>query len=187
MQEREKMASQKKNGKKKAASWVLIVFFLSFGLSMLMSWSSSAALADAGIAVAALTVLLLVAIGIITDIIGMAVASADQPPFVAMAAKKLPGAKQALWLIKNAAKVSSVCNDVAGDICGVVSGAAGTTLSLRIAEMQGVGSTFYIGIVVAGFIAALTVGGKALGKGFAIRRSREIVFFVGRCLTLFKK
>ena len=168
MQEREKMASQKKNGKKKAASWVLIVFFLSFGLSMLMSWSSSAALAGAGIAVAALTVLLLVAIGIITDIIGMAVASADQPPFVAMAAKKLPGAKQALWLIKNAAKVSSVCNDVAGDICGVV-------------------STFYIGIVVAGFIAALTVGGKALGKGFAIRRSREIVFFVGRCLTLFKK
>ena len=187
MQEREKMASQKKNGKKKASSWVLIVFFLSFGLSMLMSWSSSAALADAGIAVAALTVLLLVAIGIITDIIGMAVASADQPPFVAMAAKKLPGAKQALWLIKNAAKVSSVCNDVAGDICGVVSGAAGTTLSLRIAEMQGVGSTFYIGIVVAGFIAALTVGGKALGKGFAIRRSREIVIFVGRCLTLFKK
>lgn len=76
---------------------------------------------------------------------------------------------------------------MAGDICGVVSGAAGTTLSLRIAEMQGVGSTFYIGIVVAGFIAALTVGGKALGKGFAIRRSREIVFFVGRCLTLFKK
>ena len=59
MQGREKMASQKKNGKKKASSWVLIVFFLSFGLSMLMSWSSSAALADAGIAVAALTVLLL--------------------------------------------------------------------------------------------------------------------------------
>jgi hypothetical protein len=35
-------------------------------------------------------------------------------------------------------------------------------------------------------IAALIVGGKAFGKVYAIRQSTEIVFFVGRVLTLLR-
>jgi len=180
------MAGQRRNNKKNYSRWVLIVFFLSFGLSMLISWSSSAALANAGLISAGTTVLALVLLGVATDIVGMAVASADQPPLVAMSSKKYRGARKALWLVKNADRVSSVCNDVVGDICGVVSGAAGTTLALRIAELRG-GSTFFVGIVVAGLIAAFTVGGKAAGKALAIRRSHQIVLFVGRCLSFFQR
>ncbi len=182
------MASPRRaGGKKKTYQWVLTVFFLSFGMSMLMSWSSSAALARASVVIAGLTVLLLVTLGIVTDMIGVAVTSASQAPLISMASKKVPGARQALWLTKNADRVSSICNDVVGDICGVVSGAAGTTLALRVAEMMGSASSFYIGIVVAGLIAALTVGGKAAAKTIAIKSSHRIVLFAGRVLAFFRK
>ena len=174
------MANPKKDSKKRAYQWVLCVFILSFVLSMFMSWSSSVALASVGIAVATVTVLLLVFIGILFDILGVAVTSAEMAPLVAMASRKVKGAKQALWMLKNADRVSSVCNDVVGDICGVVSGSAGATLAIRIVELTQGTTTFAVGIWVSAFIAALTVGGKAFGKRIAIERSRDIILFAGR-------
>ena len=180
-----KMANPKKDSQKRAYRWVLCVFVLSFVLSMFMSWSSSAALASVGIAVASVTVLLLVCIGILFDILGVAVTSAEMAPLVAMASRKVRGAKQALWMLRNADRVSSVCNDVVGDICGVISGSAGATLAIRIVELtQGV-TTFTVGIWVSAFIAALTVGGKAFGKRIAIERSRDIILFAGRIAAFF--
>ncbi len=38
------------------------------------------------------------------------------------------------------------------------------------------------GVLVSASIAALTVGGKALGKGFAMKKSSTIVLFVGKIL-----
>ena len=71
--------------------------------------------------VAAFIVLLLIVfLGILFDIIGVAVMSANEKPFHSMAAKKLPGAVEAMKLLRSAEKVSSFCNDVVGDICGVV-------------------------------------------------------------------
>ena len=67
-----------------------------------------------------IALIVLISIGIITDIIGTAVTSADERPFIAMASKKINGAKQALRLIRKAERVSSILNDVAGDIVGVV-------------------------------------------------------------------
>ena len=180
-----KMANPKKDSQKRADRWVLCVFVLSFVLSMFMSWSSSAALASVGIAVASVTVLLLVCIGILFDILGVAVTSAEMAPLVAMASRKVRGAKQALWMLRNADRVSSVCNDVVGDICGVISGSAGATLAIRSVELtQGV-TTFTVGIWVSAFIAALTVGGKAFGKRIAIERSRDIILFAGRIAAFF--
>ena len=43
----------------------------------------------------------------------------------AMSSKKIKGAKKAVSFKKNADKVSSFCNDVIGDICGIISGSAG--------------------------------------------------------------
>lgn len=184
------MGTEKRGQKKKKTSiraWVLTVFILSFVLSMFMSWSSQAALAGAGIAVATVVVVLLILLGIVMDMIGMAVASSDQGPFVAMAAKKVKGAKKALWLSKNADKVSSVCNDVAGDICGIVSGSAGTVLTLRIVELTAGSDSFWVGILISSIIAALTVGGKAVCKRLAIVKSKDIVFLVGRVLSVFSR
>ena len=179
-----KMANPKKDTKKRATQWVVCVFVLSFVLSMFMSWSSSVALASVGIAVASITVLLLVFLGILFDILGVAVTSAEMAPLVSMASRKVRGAKQALWMLQNADRVSSVCNVVVGDICGVVSGSAGATLAVRIVELTQGTTTFAVGIWVSAFIAALTVGGKAFGKRIAIKRSRDIILFAG-CVAAF--
>ena len=182
------MSKPKKDPRRRAVSWVIFVFFLSFVLSLLMSWSSSTALSTVGIT---LTVLILVTIGILFDILGVAVTSADKPPLVAMTTRRVPGARQALWMVQNADRMASICNDVVGDICGVVSGSAGAALTVRIGEKMGLSSTFVVGILVAAFIAAFTVGGKAIGKRLAIKRSKDILMLTGRAAAflsgLFKR
>jgi hypothetical protein len=43
-----------------------------------------------------------------------------------------------------------------------------------------------ISLLVTGLISALTIGGKALGKGLAISKSKEIITIVSKILSLFK-
>ena len=100
--------------------WVLFIITLTFFLSSSLSVISSVLLEDVSLFFSILIVLIIVIIGIVFDIIGIAVTAADESPFHAMASRKFYGAKQAIKLI-NANKVSSVCNDVVGDICGVIS------------------------------------------------------------------
>ena len=88
----------------------------------------------------------------------------------------------AIALLKNADKVSNFCNDVIGDICGIVSGAAASAIILQIPTNH-----FLWNLLLSGFTAALTVGGKALGKSVALSRSENIVLQVARLLLLFKK
>jgi len=102
--------------------WVLYVCILSFILSILISSLSSLLLEDVTLIIALLILLVIILIGIIFDIIGVAVTSADEEPFHAMASDRVFGAKYAIKLIRNADMVSNFCNDVVGDICGVVSG-----------------------------------------------------------------
>ncbi|WDC83794.1 hypothetical protein PL321_14940 [Caloramator sp. mosi_1] len=71
-------------------------------------------------------------VGIIFDIIGVAVTAAEEAPFHSLASRKVKGAKTAVKLIRNADKVSNFCNDVIGDICGVVSGAAGAIIISKL-------------------------------------------------------
>jgi len=110
------------------------------------------------------------------DIIGTAVTAADETPFHAMASRKLYAAKQSIKLIRNADKVSNVCNDVVGDICGIISGAAGAYIVFRVIGNKDV--ITMTELAVTGSITALTVGGKALGKTIAIRNSNYIIYKV---------
>lgn len=134
-----------------------------------------------------LTLIVIIAVGIIFDIIGTAVAAAQEAPFHAMAAEKLNGAKEAIFLVRRADQVANVCNDVVGDICGTVSGALVTGIILKIAigqteGMQDLYSAFGIAAVAAG-----TVGGKALGKSLALNNANDIIFKVGKLLSLVMK
>ena len=43
-----------------------------------------------------------------------------------------------------------------------------------------------ISLVITGIVAGVTVGGKAFGKGFAITKSNDIVFFLARAIRFFK-
>lgn len=101
-----------------------------------------------------------------------------------MAAKKVKGAREAVWLSRNANKVSSICNDVVGDISGIISGATGAIIIGRLTAGMSVLPLTIITLTITGLIAALTIGGKAIGKGIGIGYSIQIVFRVGKMLSI---
>ena len=165
--------------------WVLHIFLMSVVLSAFLSLASGIALEDAGYALAVTVLVAFIALGIVFDILGVAVTAADVRPFHSMAAHREKGAKEALRLLKNAEKVSSFCNDVVGDICGIVSG---TTAAVIVAHLQASFSTrsILISIAVTALISGLTIGGKAAGKRLALSRSTEVVLRAARVLRLFR-
>lgn len=136
------------------------------------------------IIVALLAIMVIIFIGVIFDIIGIAVATVDNVPFLSMASKKVKGANNALVLIRNASQVSSFCNDVIGDICGILSGSAGTILVSKLLISGKHLDATVIGLIISSIIAALTVGGKAFGKDFAIQNNQKIVLAVGYILSI---
>ena len=103
-----------------------------------------------------------------------------------MSSRKVFGASQAVSFKKNAEKVSSFCCDVVGDICGIISGASGTTITILISESFDF-SVLVTGLFVAAIIASLTIGGKAIGKSYAINNSNIILFRFAKFISHFHK
>lgn len=186
MSERDR-SKDKNGGKKKSGrGWALRVFVLAVVLSALLSFFSTTALEGTGYVVAALVLAVFIGLGIVFDMIGVAVTAADPKPFHSMAAHKEKGAKEALKLLRNADRVSSVCNDVVGDICGIVSGATGAVIVARLQKGLDLESVL-ISVGVTALISGATIGGKALGKPFAMNQSKRVVHLAGRFLHLFHR
>lgn len=162
--------------------WVISIFLTTILVSGLISLISDELMERSGIAVAFIILLIIVMIGILFDIIGVAVTSADETPFHAMASRKVPGAKEALRLLRKAERVSSICNDVVGDICGVVSGSASAAIAVQILNLGEFAWPQIISLLMSALVAGLTVGGKAIGKSFAVNSSTTIVYGVGKLL-----
>jgi CBS domain containing-hemolysin-like protein len=174
----------KKDAKKKSrVKWVVTAFLLSFVISAVFSVAMGEVTANANILVAVLLLLFFIALGILFDVVGLAVATADASPFHSMAARRLRAGKKGVWLIANSDKVSSVCNDIVGDICGVVTGAAGAAI---VAKLFADGAMWY-SLAVTSLISALTVGGKAACKSFAMKHSDSIVMFVAKSMCFYRK
>ena len=104
--------------------WVVIIVVLSFLISVSMNSLSNALIPRADIITALIILLILILIGVVFDIVGVATTTASETPFHSMASGRVKAAPQAIWLIRNADKVSNMCNDVIGDTVGIVSGAA---------------------------------------------------------------
>ena len=177
--------SDKNKPKKKNDHWPLRVFFMAVILSALLSFFSSTALNGAGYVVAGLVLAAFIALGIVFDMIGVAVTAADPKPFHSMAAKKRRGAAEALTLLRNAEKVSSFCNDVVGDICGVVSGSASAVLAAM--ALQHFAPESVAQLIMSALIAGLTIAGKAIGKTFAMKQATSIVLTVAQPIAFFKR
>lgn len=171
-----------KRERNKNIRWVITIFFVTMLISGSISLLSDVLMENSSVAVAFLILMTIILIGIIFDVIGMAVASADEKPFHAMAARKVPGAKEAIRLLRNAERVSSICNDVVGDICGVVSGSASATIAAQILMNFDFSFPQVISLLMSATAAGLTVGGKAIGKSFAVNSSTQIVHFVGKSI-----
>ena len=166
----------------KTIRWVVTIFIVTILISGTISLLSDEVMARSSVAVAFLILLVIILLGIVFDIIGMAVATADEKPFHSMAARKVPGAHEAIKLLRNAERVSSICNDVVGDICGVVSGSASATIAALILTNVEVGWPRGISLVMSALVAGLTVGGKAIGKTVAVSSCTTIVHTVGKVI-----
>lgn len=181
-----KLNSGRQDGK--SGRWALFVtaftFFVTIALGLLANNLFKIIPVEGALALQ----LLLVCGGVFCDLIGIAVATSDMPPFLSMASKKVAGAERGMWLIKNAERVTNLFNDVMGDIFGVLSGATGAIIVVKLFAGQSVKVEtvrFYADIIMTSLIAALLVGGKSAGKSFAMRNSKEIVLWLGRLIGFF--
>ncbi len=169
--------------KKRASSWIIKVSILTFCMAVMMSTLSESLLRNVSLFPAFLVLLGIILVGIVFDAIGIAVATANEKPFHSMAAQRVPSAKYSVSLIRNAGPVSNFCNDVIGDIAGIISGAAIAIILVQIIALDlPIVNTALLSVSFSGIVASLTVGGKAVGKEVALSHWKSIVGAVGKIL-----
>lgn len=179
-------SKNKKNNskkKKKVNLWPLKAMIITFFLSAAVNIASELALSDAQVWLTYGITVLIVLIGVFFDMIGTASTACDIQPFLAMASRKVKGAKTAVKLAKSSDAVSSVCNDIVGDICGIVSGVCAATI---VSTQVGNGS-LWLSVLVYALISTATITLKAVGKGFAVKKANSIIFATAKVLSIFKK
>ncbi len=166
--------------------WLIKIVILAFVISFVLSFVAQTTIPNLSILVGILITLLFIGIGIIFDIVGVAVNCADEKVFHSMNARQVKGANVAVKFKKNADKVSSFCNDVIGDICGIISGAAATTIAIGLAKVLNV-DILFVNLTIAAIVASLTIGGKAIGKSLAMNKSDIILYEFAKVVSIFYK
>ncbi len=183
--------TKKKKTKKKIMpewlAWGLCVLLLSFVLTIVFSFLTEISIKGSPVYICVIVLVVLLFLNIGCDVLANAVMTCDVQAFHAMASNKIRGAKRAVGLCRNATKLGSIFADVIGDICGIVSGSAGTALVVYIAASGGNLYELIASIGVSAVIGALTVGGKAIFKHFAVKYNKQIVFGFSKFTTFFKK
>ena len=162
--------------------WIIQIIGMAFLISFVFSFLSETTIPKVNVFLGIIILILFILIGILFDIIGVAVTSSDEAPFHSMNSRKVKGADIAVMLKQNADKVSSFCNDVVGDICGIVSGTASSIIALSLADTFHM-NNFLITLFVTAIVASLTIGGKAIGKSFAINKSNYILYEVSKIIS----
>lgn len=166
--------------------WIRTILIMSFTISFGLSFVAQSTIPNLNLFFGIVVTLLFIGIGIMFDIVGVSVTGADEAVFHSMNSRKVKGAGVAVKFKKNADKVSSFCCDVIGDICGIISGAAGTTIALQLSSVTGI-DVLWTSLLVAAIIASLTIGGKAIGKSFAINKSDIILYSFAKIVSNFYK
>ena len=175
------MADPNKN-KKSKDRWPLRVFLIAVALSAVMSFCSSSVLEDSGLWIPILVLVIFILLGIVFDMIGVAVTAADPKPFHSMAAHGEKGGREAIRLLNMSNRDSSLCNDVVGDICGIVSGSTAAVIVVELQQSFNLRSIL-VSIGVTALISGLTIGGKAACKPIAINDSTKVVYRVARIMN----
>lgn len=167
--------------------WVFLISIWTFFMSIVISIITENLVNNLDILAAFIVLIIIIFIGIIFDIIGIAVTTADEKPFHAMAANKVGEAKFAIKLVRNAGQVSNFCNDVIGDISGILSGAAGTTIIYKLISRYPIMNSTILTIMFTSLIASFTVGGKAFGKSIALLYHEKIIYSISKMLNFLDK
>ena len=172
--------------------WLVTIFFMALMISAVFSLLSQELLSKASLFGAFVVLLTIIAIGILFDLLGVAVTAAEEKPFHSMASRRVRGGVEGIWLLRNAGKVSSICCDVVGDICGIISGTAAAVVAIEAwTSIQKTVSQWIIQLVLSALVAALTILGKAFCKQIALDNSTSIVLaaarVIWRCKQLFSR
>ncbi len=170
---------------KKMRLWYFEVFVLSLLLCAFFGVISELMLSHTNIFLAVVLILCLVAVSVLFDMIGVAVTASDIKPFLSKAYNNDKSVALAVELIKNADRVNSICADVVGDVCSILSGASGATICVIIITNNPGISSFVVSIILSSLIASINVLGKALGKTYAMTNSHSIVLKVSKILGFF--
>lgn len=180
-----------KNDIKDSFRWSFFISVITFILSILITVISTIILAGVSWGIGMIVVFIIVIIGIVFDMIGLAAAVAEEKPFHSMASEKLSGAKEAIRIVRNADKFSNFCNDVIGDISSIISGTTTAVVVLELVSYFGDSENSYlytiISVLFTSIVAAMTVGGKGLGKTIALLYSTKIMLFVGKFFAFLEK
>lgn len=180
-----------KKARNDSIRYSLFISFITLIIAFIINILATAILAGVGWAIGMLVVLVIILIGVFFDVLGIAATAAREEPFHAMCADKRPGAVEALRVVRNADKFSNFCNDVIGDIAGIISGVSTATVVIGLIRQMNIGegsfTYIFISVLFSSLVAALTVGGKSFGKSIAINYSTQITFAVGQVLALIEK
>ncbi|MDD3186994.1 MAG: hypothetical protein PHD02_00770 [Bacilli bacterium] len=175
-----------KKNKQNITKWIVKISILAFIISFSLSALSEALLPKINIIIGIIILLIFIFIGVLFDMIGVAFTSADEEPFHAQSSRKVHGASTAVKLIKNAPRVSSFCNDVVGDICGILSGSAGVVIAAGLISNMHLNS-YITALTVTAIISSLTIGLKAIGKEIAIKNNTKIISAFSKTISIFYK
>lgn len=175
--------------KKKRNLWPLHAFFITFVIAAAVNTGSELALTESQWWLATILTIVILLLGVVFDIIGTAATACDIGPFHSMASRKVRGGKTAVRLAKKKDIVSSVCCDIVGDICGIVSGVCGAALASEAIDLLALSSAWAVVVKVAIYsvISTLTITFKAIGKNIAVKNANKIILGVAKFLSIFRK
>lgn len=166
--------------------WIIKIILLSFFLAIIFSGITNV-IGNYGNMISLIIItLVVIIIGIMFDAVGTSVLTSKESTFHAKAAKKIKGAKETVYLLRNSSIIANICNDVVGDICGIISGGLGTVLAINICLKYSLNQTVTT-MIVSAVISSITIGSKAAGKTIAEKYDEKIIFSVGKLMSTFKK
>lgn len=175
----------KNNGAK--SHWAIKATVITFFLSAFFSFVAQMTATANNVIIVILLLLFLIVGSILFDGIGVAVAACELGPLTAMASRKVPGSKIAIKLVKNADKVSNICNDVIGDIFGILAGACTVVIAGKVLLNASTLIEQLVTIAISSVVSAAIVGGKAFVKAYAIKQSKEFVMITAKFISFFTK
>ena len=152
-------------------------------ISMVLNLAGKGAAEALDTAAGLVVLLAVVLVGVLFDVVGVAATAASEHGFHAMASDRVPGAAQAVWIVRHADRVANFANDMVGDAAGTLSGAlAASVVAQWQAQQPGISELWATALLLAA-VSGVTVGGKAALKGFAIRHAEQVVYAVGRLVA----
>lgn len=163
--------------KKHRNNWALKISLITFGVGMVVGFSSNIASSESGLVVASLVIAFLLVVSALMDGLGVAVASCKLAEVNSVRCNNAKIRGLAEKMVKNAERVNNICNDVIGDVCSVLSGACGAEIVIELMRFIPDELNLLTAVTVSSFLAALTVGSKALVKSIAINKSAEFVVY----------